>query len=70
MSSTGLPQAARREAQVALAERIALYDEKVQTTCLRLTCTLEKDELIHCEHREMRSEIFDAGHWKATVGHQ
>jgi isocitrate dehydrogenase kinase/phosphatase len=42
-------QAAWREAQVASAERIDLYDEKVQATRLRLMRTLDEDELIHCE---------------------
>lgn len=42
-------QAAWREAQVASAERIDLYDEKVRATRLQLTRTLDEDQLIHCE---------------------
>ncbi|HSH48907.1 MAG TPA: bifunctional isocitrate dehydrogenase kinase/phosphatase [Halomonas sp.] len=48
-ASRRFTQAAWREAQVASAERIDLYDEKVKATRLRLTRTLDEDELTHCE---------------------
>lgn len=49
-ASRRFTEAAWREAQVASAERIDLYDEKVEDTKLRLTRTLDKDLLIQCEH--------------------
>ncbi|GGX94343.1 isocitrate dehydrogenase kinase/phosphatase [Litchfieldella qijiaojingensis] len=41
--------AAWREAQQASAERINLYDEKVEETLARLQCTFDEEELTDCE---------------------
>ncbi len=55
--------AAWREAQQASAERINLYDEKVQDTLARLRRTFDDDLLTHCEcWREARqhyAELID-----------
>lgn len=54
--------AAWREAQQASAERIDLYDEKVQDTLVRLRRTLDDEQLTHCEcWREAR------GHYAAMI---